>query len=328
MIENLQDEMRALGFDPTDDLTQARNDLEKAQIEAFHSGDTKRFERISTILSDLELEEKKREEEEAKKPVIDDFDYSSLKGNAKKKKTAVVMSIAQEADAAFYLEEGYKYHFGEGVPQDYKKAYELYLKAAEMENIDAISNLGLAFYNGDLGLQKDLVKAAGYLQKAAEKGKDTAQYDLAMMYFYGKGVAQDYGKYVFWIKKAVEQGNDEAEFDLAISYLTGEGTEVNLNEAVRLLKESASKQNSRAQENLGILYRDGRGVPQDYMKAAEMFVLAMNQGEIQARHSLGVLYFNGTGVPQNKEYAIELWKQNAELGCQESIDILKEVGAW
>ena len=87
---------------------------------------------------------------------------------------------------------------------------------------------------------------AGNYQKAlelfkpfAEQGDAKAQYNLGIMYGYGRGVPQDNKEAVKWYRKAAEQG-------LAI-----------------------------AQYNLGIMYENGHGVPQDYVLAYKWFSLSV-----------------------------------------------------
>ena len=64
----------------------------------------------------------------------------------------------------------------------------------------AQSRLGVMYENGQGGLQKDLAKAAEWHQKAAEQGSPRSQYNLAMMYESGTGVAKDAAEAAKWFQ--------------------------------------------------------------------------------------------------------------------------------
>jgi TPR repeat protein len=67
---------------------------------------------------------------------------------------------------------------------------EHYKKAADQGLEFAQYNLALSYYYGR-GVEKSLVKAAEYHRKAAEKGYTLAQYELAQLYLSGEGVEED-----------------------------------------------------------------------------------------------------------------------------------------
>ena len=64
---------------------------------------------------------------------------------------------------------GVMYEFGEGVEQDYSKAYDCELKAVEQGLPNAMFNLGGYFYEGK-AVEQDLDKAAEWYRKALEAG--------------------------------------------------------------------------------------------------------------------------------------------------------------
>ncbi|MCB1137091.1 MAG: SEL1-like repeat protein, partial [Chlamydiia bacterium] len=61
------------------------------------------------------------------------------------------------------------YFYGQGVPVDYPKALDWYLKAAELGSAEAMNNVAYIYEKG-LGIQQDLGLAAEWYQKAAEAG--------------------------------------------------------------------------------------------------------------------------------------------------------------
>ena len=57
----------------------------------------------------------------------------------------------------------------------------------------------------------------------AEQGDTTAQYNLGVMYWHGKGVPQDDAEAVRWYRMAAKQGQAEAQYNLGVMYWHGKG---------------------------------------------------------------------------------------------------------
>ncbi|EXX50613.1 Skt5p [Rhizophagus irregularis DAOM 197198w] len=57
-------------------------------------------------------------------------------------------------------------------------------------------------------------KAFELYQKAADLGHESAQYNLAMMYEYGKGIVKNIDKAIYWYEKSAEQGDQDAQYKL------------------------------------------------------------------------------------------------------------------
>jgi len=71
-------------------------------------------------------------------------------------------------------------YFSQGMydlPQDYTKALELYLRAAELGHLGAYYSIGLTYGNGD-GVERDEKKAQHYYELAAMKGYAPARHNL------------------------------------------------------------------------------------------------------------------------------------------------------
>ena len=68
----------------------------------------------------------------------------------------------------------------EGLPQDYKKANELFLKAGELGCSDGYFNLGIAYEKGR-GVGRDEKKADCYFELATMGGDVTARYNLGII---------------------------------------------------------------------------------------------------------------------------------------------------
>lgn len=109
----------------------------------------------------------------------------------------------------------------------------------------------------------DYATALQLFQSLADQGLAEAQFDLAILYANGQGVAQDYVEAAKWYRLAAEQGVAGAQF------------------------------------NLGLLYEFGHGIPQDYASAEKWYRLAAEQSVAQAFVRLAVMYYKGQGVQQD-----------------------------
>ena len=73
-----------------------------------------------------------------------------------------------------------------GLPQDFAKANELWLKAGELGCAVAYCNLGLSYRNGR-GVEVDKKKAKHFYELAAMNGDLLARQNLGCMLYGGKG---------------------------------------------------------------------------------------------------------------------------------------------
>jgi TPR repeat protein len=108
---------------------------------------------------------------------------------------------------------------------------------------------------------KDLVQAAYWYRKSAEKGDAQAQNDLGLCYARGDGVEKDEAQAVLWYRIAAEQGNSEAQINLGFSYESGVGVAKDEIEAYAFLN-LAGITDEAARKKLAILEKklsqDGR----------------------------------------------------------------------
>lgn len=112
---------------------------------------------------------------------------------------------------------------------------------------------------------------------AAENGEADCQFNLALMYEQGIGVAKDEKEAVVWYRKSAEQGNSNAQF------------------------------------NLGVLYEHGRGCAVDFAQANQWYRKASVQGDALAIGNLGMLYLRGDGVKADKIAGLALLLQSATM---------------
>ena len=224
-----------------------------------------------------------------------------------------LVNKAEQGDAGAQFSLGLMYLFGEGVEQNYGKAFEWFEKSAEQGNAGAQNNLGVMYDRGE-GVEQDYAKAFEWYEKAAEQGDADAQYNLGVMYKRGEGVEQDYAKAFEWYEKAAEQGHAGAQYSLGCCLWNGHGVEQNREKAFELWQKAAAQNEVHSQYLLGSIYGEGKIVRQDYKKSFEWYERAAMQGDAYAQNALGWIYAGGKGVELNYATAFEWHKKAAEQG--------------
>jgi TPR repeat protein len=135
---------------------------------------------------------------------------------------------------------GFAYEKGKGVPQSYKKAAELYEKAAAAG--DAGGEAALAnFYMRGLGVPKDYHRAFDLAKKSAVQGNPAGETNLGVLYRHGWGVKQDCNKAVALYTKAADEGYAGAIANLAALYMNGLCVPRNEKKAAELLQKAIAK---------------------------------------------------------------------------------------
>jgi len=109
-----------------------------------------------------------------------------------------------------------------------------------------------------------------------------------------------------------ERGNESAQFNLGIIYHKGLGVQYNYMAAVKWYTLAAEQGNAPAQYNLGVMYRLGQGVAQNYKTAVKWYTLAAKQGSAKSQFNLGVMYAKGEGVLQDNVNA-HMWLNISSL---------------
>ena len=81
-----------------------------------------------------------------------------------------------------------------------------------------------------------------------------------------------------WFRKAAAGGKAAAQFNLGIMYGYGRSVPQDHVEAVKWYRKAARQRFSPAQDYLGAMYAKGQGVPQNYILAHMWFSLAAANG--------------------------------------------------
>ena len=152
----------------------------------------------------------------------------------------------------------------------------------------------------------------------ADRGDADAEYKLAFMYFWGRGVPQDYAQSNYWCQKAADQGLAKAKYEVGNSYFYGTGVAQSYSEALIWYREAAEQGNAYAQYAIGSMYYHGFGVPQSYTDALPWYRKAADQGYAQAESGIGYLYWSGLGVQKDREEANRWYRRAASHGDEDA----------
>ena len=127
----------------------------------------------------------------------------------------------------------------------------------------AIHFLGLKYFFGDLGLQKDMRKAVELYTKAADHGTISALFSLENAYYNGEGVAPDKTKAAEFYKKAAMQGHVESRHNLGCY----EAEKGNHDRAARHFLISSRLGDKLSVEQIKRMFMDGLATKAQYAQA-------------------------------------------------------------
>ncbi len=250
--------------------------------------------------------------------------------------------VANNGDQAAMEHLATAYLNGEdGVDENPEKAYFWFVKLAETGDDRAMFNVGLFTAKG-YGTERDFVKAAEWMQRAADNGDEDAEECAAeyrklaeaidkakdgdaqaqaglaggLMKLGGSleqaGEGNDWKESVMWAEKAVAQGNPDGCWVLALAYHHGRGVDEDIPKAIKLYQKGAEAGSPACQHNLGCEYMSGINVKKDAHKGFELIKKAAEQGYGFAMRDLGKCYQFASGTPGNMKTAVEWYEKALE----------------
>lgn len=276
--------------------------------------------------------------------VLADY-YLAAKGDAEKMSQAkdIYSGLADKGDQYAQLKLAYIFDKGLGVPKDPVAAQQWYTASAEQGNADAQYMLGQFYQLGELGepdyslakewYQKAAAKLArayvalGFIyetvddnyadalkayEAAAKQGDVLGNYNLALMYEYGKGVAVDYPRAKLLFTEAANNGVDEAMNQLGGMYFYGLGEPRNVQQALSWYKKAADLGNSNALYTLGLLSETGVATKLDFPDALKYYQEASDKGNEKAMLALARMYHYGLGVEKDPKISAGIYQKLAD----------------
>lgn len=230
-----------------------------------------------------------------------------------------------KTDNAFKIILAQIYHsgLGEYEPESestYREEIRLLKEAEENGSRDAVVSLGLSYWNGHQGTEKNEEKAEEYFLRAEQMGdKDGTKYLMLLKMRACLTKNQKIPKLILLRSKEIALCDNDVKFVLAEVYRCGLGeygeeSDATHREAVKWLKEAEGDGATNSLVPLGVSYWLGQGVSQDQDIAMSYFSRA-----------------NQLGVEEGKKYLtfIQLIHclQKGEKLSEEMILSLKELAA-
>jgi len=149
--------------------------------------------------------------------------------------------------------------------------------------------------------------------RSPDEQQRNAQYAIAVLYWFGKGVEQDYKEAAKWLKLAIKSGHTKAQLNMGFLYLQGKGVKKNEAEARRKFLIAAEHGFVDAQFNIGLMYLKGIGGNQNTSKAKYWLKEAALQGDEQATEELMKFKEHDNNELPNEIADVQTFEESAKL---------------
>ena len=228
---------------------EAADRLDKLQKEE----DARRSE-----LSDIARNNKRIREEEARK--------------AEEARNAVIADIARKAKLR--REQEAKLAEEKKRAEEAKKAEE---KERRLADARRLNDLGVSYFNGSDGKQKNYQLAFEYFTKAAPD-LPIAKYNLSECYLSGRGVRKDKKKAFEYCRLSAEEGCAAAQCRLGCFYEEGKLVKKDKQAAFKWYSASYENGDAEGAYYLGRCYEYKIGTEKNESKAKELYAFAQSKG--------------------------------------------------
>jgi TPR repeat protein len=171
------------------------------------------------------------------------------------------------------------------------------------------------------------------LQQLARNGDTSAQFELAEIYFYGRGNQQfDIQAALKWYESAARNGHAASQYQLGMFYYSGEIVTKDLEQARNWFEKAAAQNHREAKTQVALLNSE---LKKQQLSETEILIAQARQGEKDAQYQLGLLYLNGeptlngekagadTTIIQNDQVALKWF---IAAGIQDHIDAQFQAG--
>ena len=170
-----------------------------------------------------------------------------------------------------------------------KEIGEQYKKRVEVDDAEAMSNLGGCYYNGSNGLPQDYNKALELWHRAAKLGNTTSYYSIGAAYYEGNGVERDEKKAKYYWELAAMRGHVQARHNLgAFEYNAG-----NMDRAVKHHMIAAGVGYTESLEVIKQMFKKGEATKDDYAKALRAYqanLVEIKSAQRDEAAALGIAY--------------------------------------
>jgi len=159
--------------------------------------------------------------------------------------------------------------YNSNIKRDYEKARHYFLKAAELEDAEAYSELA-SLYRWGYGVQTNMDETANYWKKAYDHGDVTAGFELANHYAEDKHDKIEVAIKIYkdLISKKEFMGN--VHYSLSKIYGLGKGVKADPELQLKYLHEGATQKGFNCCMDLALIYYEGIRVEKNKKKALEI----------------------------------------------------------
>ena len=140
-------------------------------------------------------------------------------------------------------------------------------KRIEVDDAEAIYNMGVCYSKGLHGLPQDRAKALELWHRAAELGHEISYFSIGVAYDLGNGVGRDEKKAEYYYELAAMGGYAEARHNLGCF----EEEAGNINRALKHFMISTGCGDNDSLENIKHLFRGGVATKDEYAKALRAY---------------------------------------------------------
>lgn len=224
--------------------------------------------------------------------------------------------------AQYYLADGYASGlFNKGV-EDYDRAFPLFISASKHGHAEAGYRAALCYEFG-WGTRKDPLKAAQFYRQSASKNHPGAMTRLGNACLQGDlGLVSRYREGLKWLKRAAESADyqyNSAPYELGVLHETGFGDDIFQDEsyAAQLFTQSADLGHMEANYRLGDAYEHGKLLcPRDPALSVHFYTGAAQRGHPLAMMALCAWYMVGAEpvLEKDENEAYEWARKAADCG--------------
>ncbi len=238
-----------------------------------------------------------------------------------KKARELYLKAANAGDSNAMNMLGIMYRDGQGCVKNPNRAYGWFKKAYEAGNANGICNYGYCYYTG-IYVSVDDMEAVRLFKEAAAAGDALAYGLLGECYYFGYGTTQDYVTAFKYLKKAYENENYNQANLFGDCYLSALGTSRDYELAIAAYKAyiSAVGENGGVENNIGYAYEQLG----NELAAFRAYQRAADAGNGMGMANLGRCHFIGYGTEISKNKARKYWEKAVEYGYTEAQKYLDE----
>ncbi|EJK46064.1 hypothetical protein THAOC_35290, partial [Thalassiosira oceanica] len=162
--------------------------------------------------------------------------------------------VKKDPEAIFSLAQFY-FHGELGLQKNMQKAVELYTEAAEVGSVDALFNIGVAYYFGS-GVEKNTAKAVEFYEKAAMQGGVEARHILGEI----EGNKGNHDRALRHLLISAKMGDKESLETIKRVFMRGQATKEQYAEALKGYQDAVEgmKSHDRDEANRFFALLDAR----------------------------------------------------------------------